>query len=320
MKSEQLSIMKTTMSRKLLHLGLLGVGLLLVVALRAGATTYYVNAANSSPAAPFTNWPTAATEIQSAIDVATDGDLILVTNGLYNTGGRVVYGSLTNRVVINKAVTVQSVNGPAVTVIQGFQDPLNSNSYINPQLYYSNNVRCVYMANNAVLNGFTITNGATRASNINNNTTVGGGVYCESTNAIITNCFLVGNLSPSYAGGGAGVYQGTLLSCVLSNNLMPFYGPYGGAAFQSVLNNCLIISNAACLGGGAALSVLNQCLVIGNFTPVDSAPSGGGLILCTANNCLIAGNLSAGEGGGNTGGTLNNCVLSRAYLINAARG
>ena len=296
--------------------------LALLLALRATATVLYVdlNCTNATP--PFTNWPTAATNIQDAVDAATNGDTVLVMDGVYQTGGRVVYGSHTNRVVINKAVTVQSVNGPAVTVIQGFQDPLNPNSYINPQLYYSNNVRCVYMTNNAVLNGFTITNGATRAFNSNNNQTEGGGVYCESTNAIVTNCFLFGNLNPNYymGGGGAGIYQGTLFSCVLSNNLIPNYGPFGGAACQSVLNDCLIISNAACFGGGAASSILNHCSVIGNYTPFASVPYGGGIYQCTANYCLIAANLSAGVGGGSFGGALNFCILSNNLAKSPASG
>jgi len=130
-------------------------------------------------------------------------------------------------------------------------------------------------------------------------------VYCESTNAIITNCFLVGNLNPNfYAGGGAGIYQGTLFSCVLSNNLIPFYGPYGGAAYKSVLNDCMIISNTSNFGGGAAFSILNHCSVIGNYTLGGSVPYGGGIYQCTANYCLVAGNLSTGLGGGNYGGSL----------------
>ena len=48
----------------------------ILLVIRAKATTFYVDAANSAPATPFTNWLAAATNIQDAIDVATNGDLI----------------------------------------------------------------------------------------------------------------------------------------------------------------------------------------------------------------------------------------------------
>jgi hypothetical protein len=134
----------------------------------------YVNVNNANPTPPYTSWDTAATNIQDAVDVAGAGDEIVVTNGTYAP------------VTVNTPLMVQSVNGPNVTVIDGgvWEE-------------------CLYLANDAVMVGFTLTNGV-------------GGVYCESASAVLTNCVLIGNSAPYGFGGGA--YGGTLNNCTLSGN------------------------------------------------------------------------------------------------------
>src|SRR6266850_133303 len=151
------------------------------------AATRYVNLNNPSPAAPYTTWDTAATNIQDAVDNAQAGDTVLVTNGVYAAGGRVVYGMMTNRVAVTNSIRVESVNGVDVTVIQGHESPGTTNG--------DSAVRCVYLGNGAALVGFTLTNGATRDSGDYIQEASGGGVWCVSSNAAVSNCVIAGNVA-----------------------------------------------------------------------------------------------------------------------------
>ncbi len=258
---------------------------------RASASVLYVDLNSTNPTPPYADWATAATNIQDAVDAANSGDQILVTNGVYQIGGRLTGDGTTNRVAVTNAVTLQSVNGPTMTLING-----------------GHTMRCVYLTDGAVLAGFTLTNGYTG---------YGGGVWCSSTNALVSNCLLINNL----ASWGGGVYSGTLNNCTLTGNVCPMTGCSGGGAYGSTLNNCTLSGNVTgrtypnttggTSGGGAAGCILNNCTLSGN-SAYGAGANGGGASGSTLNNCMLINNTSS-SGGGAYGGTLNNCVFSGNY-------
>ena len=176
--------------------------LCLLAALNASAAVHYVDVNSATPVAPYLSWATAARNIQDAIDAAGPGEQILVNDGVYQAGGKVL-GSITNRVAVNKPVSVASVNGPQSTVIQGYQVPGTTNG--------DGAIRCVYLASGGSLSGFTLTQGATQPSGEQS----GGGVWCADASAVVSNCVIVTNAAYSL---GGGAYSGTLLNCTLAGN------------------------------------------------------------------------------------------------------
>ncbi len=214
------------------------------------STMHYVST-NSANQWPYTNWSGAARTIQDALNAAMDGDAVLATNGVYAAGGTIVTGSLSNRAAIAKAITLRSVNGPTHTFIVGAAAPGGGNG--------DGAVRCVYVGTNAVLCGFTLTNGHTRAAGDVDvvRERHGGGAWCEAS-GIISNCVFTDNSAFSR---GGGVAYGSLCNCLLVRNT----SDGGAGAYSATLRHCTIADNAAVNeGAGAALSTVHNSIVCDN--------------------------------------------------------
>ncbi len=258
---------------------------LLLLILRAPAAVLYVDGNSANPTPPYADLSTAANTIQAAVDAATNGDLVLVNDGYYQDGFQTVangvpgIGNVTNRLVISKQLTVQSINGPTAAYISG------------GGIY-----RCVYLTNGAALNGFTLENGIAGYTNRI-------GLFGHST--------VVGN-----GGGvcGGSLSRGVVSNCVLTANRAT---SEGGGAYDVALIRCQLNGNSAAMGGGAFGCTLNSCNITGNSTadygvtgPAIPQPNaGGGICDGTAMNCVVAGN-KAGLGGGIYAvGKLINCTI-----------
>lgn len=231
---------------------------------------------------PYTNWLTAATNIQSAVDAVAGGGSVWVSNGTY---------SVDATVTCDKSLSLLSLNGLGVTLING-----------------QGSSRCISVAQtNVTVEGFTLTGGTA---------TQGGGLYTTGTNTLITNCRIVS----CDATEGGGVYiaaPGAVLEhCTLTNNTASSGNRRGGGLFAgeaATLRFCQIRGNNAEDGGGI---YAQKSLVLENSLVVDNVADfqGGGMTLesdAQMANCTIARN-SAYNGGGTcwqSTGSVANCIL-----------
>lgn len=262
-----------------------------------GPAIYYVSTTGDDEANGY-SWATAKRTIQAAVDIVAVGSTIVVDDGVYDTGSRIVAGSLPNRVVINKAITVQSLNGPGGTIIRGTLDPDDTVG--------DGAVRCAWVGTDAQLIGFTLTNGATRAAGDLHTQQSGGGLWCEG-GAEIIDCTITGNFATLL---GGGTYGGTLLDCRITNNLAEPRNngsSNGGGAANGDLTNCRLTGNVADLGGGASGCLMEGCELIGNI----ARNYGGGVLQGVLNHCVLTGNRAENQdGGGAYQAELNHCVLT----------
>ena len=197
--------------------------------------------------------------IQGAINVAVNGDVIVVADGIYTGDGNrdIGFGGL--------AITVRSENGPNNCIIDCNGTETEPHRGFN---FHSGETP------DTILSGFTVMNG---------NAYYGGGISLRSSSPTITNCILKYNIARN----GAGMYTFSpcsplITNCIFNNNYANHEG--GGLANYNsaapILINCLFFNNSAddCGGaiayrGGGAGKIVNNCTIVDNW----AGDSGGGI-------------------------------------------
>jgi hypothetical protein len=229
--------------------------------------------------------------IQGAINIANNGDTVLVAPGTY----------VENINFNGKAITLISSAGAAQTIIDGGR---------NGSVATFNNRE----TSGAVLNGFTIQNGAAIFYPYFD----GGGIYIGySASPTIVNNIIQNNGACS--GGGIGSNNGSarIQGNIIQNNFqLGCIGGDGGGISLGAANSAQIIGNVIknndvskggdgggiSLNGGVGITIANN-IISGNITGgVSPASGGGGIYMINGPDVLIEQNLiynnTAGWGSG----------------------
>lgn len=214
---------------------------MIILVLPVHADEHYV-APSGSHEFPFISWAAASTDIQNAVDASMDGDLVLVSNGVY---------FLSQQIVVTNGITLRGVGGASRTVIDG-----------------QSMCRCLYVSNlNAAIEGFTFQHGQYHD---------GAGIMCEG-GAMVMGCNVVNN----FAIWGAGVHcvrGGTISDCIVSFNRSTDWGNGGGlrCLAPATIRNCLIYGNSTSNNGGG-LECWGEVVVENCTIAMNSASNGGGV-------------------------------------------
>lgn len=181
-----------------------------------GTRTNYVWEGGSHTA-PFDTWVAAATNLQDAVNFVEPGGVVLLSNGVFTSGGEVYHG--TNVVAVLTNITLLG-NGAAVLDGRGV-------------------MRGAYLAH-GVLEGVRVRGGAADE---------GGGLYVTRSAQVAR---VIVHDSTATRGGGVYAREGAALySCVLVSN----HAQHGGGlalADGAAAYNCTIADNTATMAGGGA--------------------------------------------------------------------
>ena len=237
--------------------------------------------------------PSDQATIQGAINVANNGDTVLVAPGTY-------YENINFN---GKAITVTSSGGAAQTIIDG--------GGVAPVVTFDTNE-----TSTSTLNGFTLQHGISTANSLYR----GAGVYVYFASPTIEKNIIQNNIGS--VGAGIGVYYGSPLirENTIKNNSMAGSGGHGaisvdGPGSTQIIGN-VIRNNTADIGNcggisldGSSSTTIQNNIITGNLvTGLSPASVGGGI--CMWNilpfmlpaNALIIQNLiygnTAGQGAG----------------------
>ena len=240
--------------------------------------------------------------IQAAIDVAADGDRIIVAPGTY----------FENIDLLGKAVTLRSSAGPDATTIDagGKGAVITCENEEGPD---------------TVIDGFTITGGSG---------TRGGGMEIDRSSPTVIDCTFLGNTA--IVGGGMSINDPpsspTVIDCTFLGNTAIVGGGMAINDLSSPLvSNCSFIQNIADpengqgRGGGVfsqdSDSTFINCTFLGNTASWDGGGvenRGPGDRTLTLVNCLLAGNSSGFGGGLSTFFDIDTVVVNCTFVGNMA--
>ena len=220
--------------------------------------------------------------IQEGIDSCFYGDTVLVDTGTYveniNFEGK-------NITVASLYLTSQDTSYISQTIIDGD----NSGSVVT----FENGED-----SNAVLTGFTITNG---------NADYGGGIYCSNSSPSLVNVTISDNSANGSDSYGGGIYLDSSYTCLQNVTISDNSANYGGGIYLTYSDACLenvtITGNYASYGGGGIYldysnPSLEYILIIENSSTGYNV-SGGGVYCSHSNpnikNATISCNSTDGE-------------------------
>jgi parallel beta-helix repeat protein/predicted outer membrane repeat protein len=282
---------------------------------------WLVNGTSGNDAASGRNWDHAKQSFQAAVDAceAAGGGEVWVKTGTYVPGtartatfmlkpGVALYGgfagdesSRSNRDwAANETILSGDITGDDG---DGDDDPFNKNS--------DNAYHVITGADNAILDGFTITGG---------NASGDGGAILIDENSIMTieNCTFYGNSAED--GGAIGNYgEATITNCIFSGNTADYEG---GAILNDeiatmTIENCTFSGNTAEYGG--AIENYGRATITDCTFSENSAYEGGavqsydyGSATMTVANCIFSENMAENGGAIHTDGnvTIINCTFS----------